>query len=166
MTVPVALRPVLSTDAPFLRDLYIDGHSEDFAALPADVAQTIVDLQLRARSAQYAATWRTATDAVILVDDQRVGRLWTARTQNTVRVLDLAVCTRQRRRGIASGLLRDLQQEARHVVLSVWAGNTAARAFYDELEFAQVGSSNGYLELAWSSRISVGATSARSEEGR
>jgi ribosomal protein S18 acetylase RimI-like enzyme len=165
MTAPVVLRPVVSTDQAFLRDLYIDAHA-DIAALPAEAAQTIVDLQLRAQSAQYAATWPTATDWVILANGQRAGRIWTARTEDTVRVLDLAVCTTHRRRGIASQLLRDLQQEGARVALSVWAGNATARALYDDLGFEEVGSSAGYLELAWSPRVPVGAASARSEEGR
>jgi ribosomal protein S18 acetylase RimI-like enzyme len=166
MTAPVVLRPVVSTDEAFLRDLYIDARAGDIAALPADAAQTIVDLQLRAQSAHYAAIWPTATDSVILANGQRVGRLWTARTEDTVRVLDLAVRTTHRRRGIASQLLRDLQQEGARVALSVWGGNAAARVLYDGLGFEEVGSNAGYLDLAWSPRVPVGAASARSEEAR
>jgi ribosomal protein S18 acetylase RimI-like enzyme len=165
MTAPVVLRPAVSTDEGFLRDLYIDAHA-DIAALPLEAAQTIVDLQLRAQTAQYAATWPAATDSVILADGQRVGRIWTARTEDTVRVLDIAVCATHRRRGIASQLLRNLQQEGARVALSVWAGNAAARALYDHLGFEEVESDAGYLELAWSARVPVGAVSTRSEEGR
>jgi ribosomal protein S18 acetylase RimI-like enzyme len=83
-----------------------------------------------------------------------VGRCWSSRSDDEIRILDIAVLTRFRRRGIASQVLRELGAQAVNVGLrlrlSVWHANDPAIAMYRNLGMNACGEHNGYHELEWS----------------
>ncbi|MCU1589913.1 MAG: hypothetical protein JWP11_1169 [Frankiales bacterium] len=158
MTRSLVLRPV-DGDTGLLRDLYMDAHRDELAGLPADAVPALVDLQLRAQAAQYAASWPDAEDFLVLVDGVPAGRVWLARNDDALRVLDLVVLTAFRRLGIATEILQGLEDEARRAALplrlSVWQDNSAARALYASMGFTSLHVGGGYLELSWLPRAAA-----------
>lgn len=151
------LRPVTSSDLPVLRQVFHEVHGEQFAGsgLPAELLVPLLDLQFRSQQAQYGHEHPEAEDSLIELDGHPVGRCWIDRSSAAFRILDLAVLPSARRRGIASRVLSALAEEAaeagRCLHLSVWRDNVAARSLYEGLGFGlRQESSDGYLELCWS----------------
>lgn len=150
LTGRVGLRCAKPYDEPFLRALYVDAHPE-FARLPPAAASGVVDLQLRAQRAGYLAGFPAATDEIIELACTPVGRCWTHRSDKELRLLDLAVLSSHRRRGIAREVLTGLQTRAATagiaLHLAVWHENLAARGLYDRMGFVVADEANGYVAM-------------------
>ena len=110
----VTLRPVCLEDEPFLRSVYASTREEDLGCTGLDAAQeeAFIDLQFRAQQQDYRGRFPGAEHSVILHGDESVGRLYVARSDDEVRVLDLTVLPEYRNCGIGTGLIRELVQEA------------------------------------------------------
>ena len=82
------------------------------------------------------------------MDDDRRQRRGAA-----LRCVDLAIVSAERRKGVATGTLRALQEEAaatdRPLVLSVLRLNAPALALYDRLGFRCVGGNDSHVLLEW-----------------
>jgi ribosomal protein S18 acetylase RimI-like enzyme len=147
----VTLRCFQPADQAFLRALYIDTHPE-FGQLLPEVAADLIELQLRAQRAGYLASFPAATDQLIEFAQVPVGRCWTDLSDTGLRLLDLAVLSSHRRRGIARSVLTGLQARAAEagvpLRLSVWQDNLAARKLYDQLGFVVQDEVNGYVSMA------------------
>lgn len=148
----VTLRIVEPADAHFLCTLFADSRPE-LRMLPAD----LVDLQLAAQLAQYRATYPKARDEVICSADQPVGRCWTNRSPDQLRLLDIAVLSSHRGQGIGRAVLADLCAQAAAAAvplrLTVWHANTAAHRFYARLGFRETSEASGYLSMEWAAGV-------------
>lgn len=146
--VDVTLRNAESVDGPFLRELFADSRPE-LQTLPAE----LLDMQLNAQSAQYRAAYPGARDQVIWSVGHRVGRCWTNPSLDEVRLLDIAVLSAHRGRGVGGAVLSDLCAQAAAAAvplrLSVWHANTAAHRLYARLGFRDTTEANGYLSMEW-----------------
>jgi ribosomal protein S18 acetylase RimI-like enzyme len=146
----VTLRCAQPTDQPFLRALYLDTHPE-FAQLPPEVADGLVELQLRAQRTGYLASYPAATDQLIELAGVPVGRCWTNLSETELGLLDLAVLSGHRRQGIGQTVLDGLHARAAQaglaLRLSVWQDNFAARRLYDRLGFVVQDEVHGYLSM-------------------
>lgn len=153
MTGRVVLRTAVEEDEPFLRRLFLDCHPE-FSRLPPPVGDSILDLQYQAQRSQYRDGCPDGTDQVIELDDRPVGRCWITESPDGLRVVDIAVLTDFRGRGVARAVLGTLQERAgvrqQPVRLSVWADNQLAMRLYTDLGFVTESEHNGYLGLIWS----------------
>lgn len=166
MTDEVALRPAGPGDEPFLIALYADGHPEFQAlGLPEPALAQLVGLQRRAQLQQYRASYPTAVDQLIAIAGQPVGRCWVWVGSQEHRLLDLAVHSRYRRRGIGravvSRLCRQADAAGLPLRLSVWQDNPAAQQLYLGLGFVPEPDGSepaGYQGLCWT----AGAVSAAS----
>lgn len=146
-------RPAEPHDGEFLRRLFVESRPE-LAALPDPLRSQVVELQVAAQRRQYRTAHPESLEAVVEVDGTPVGRCWVMRAADTYRVLDIAISSAHRRRGLGSLLLRDLHAEAAQagvpLELSVWGANLDAVRLYRRLGFEQVDEANGYLDLRWS----------------
>ena len=151
MTGALSLRPAVHEDEPFLHALYLDAHPE-FTLLPAAAADEVVTLQRRAQRAEYRAAYPTSVDHVVEYDGARVGHCWTSVGDAELRVLDLALLTAHRRRGIGRAILEQLLARAAAsgtaLRLSVWRDNVPARTLYARAGLAVEAEQNGYLLMA------------------
>jgi ribosomal protein S18 acetylase RimI-like enzyme len=155
-TPTIRLRPGTGEDEDVLRAVCGDARGSEFDGLPDQLRDQILDLQFRAQRSDYLARYPDSTDELILIDDEPAGRCWTADRDGTLRILDIAVLRRLRRRGIASSVLRTLQQRAaltgRRLELSVRADNEAALSLYRGLGFAPLHGNTAAadrIELGW-----------------
>ncbi|MEH6438208.1 GNAT family N-acetyltransferase [Massilia sp. DD77] len=146
-------------DAAFLAALYLSARP-DLGALP--VPRSVIEGIARYQQAQqrlaYAHAWPGAEEWILEDGEGPLGRLVLDRGADALRVVDLAVAPRARRRGHARTLLRALQDEAadsgRALTLRVRLDNAPARRLYAGLGFVAL-SSDGtkqepQQELRWS----------------
>jgi ribosomal protein S18 acetylase RimI-like enzyme len=131
----VALRPAEPGDAVFLADLYVDVRGPELTRHGWDAAtvRAFLDGQHDVRERAYRAAHPWADDAIVLVDGQAGGRLLVHRSASVVHVVDLALVTACRGRGVGTQVLRSLLDEAattrRRVRLTVRRENPARRLY-------------------------------------
>lgn len=146
----LAARAPSADDEAFLEALYLDSRP-DLGALPVprSVIEGIARHQRALQREDYAR--RHATLETWLVSDGEVpiARVVLAESDGAVRVVDLSVTLAARRQGIASRVLRALQDECGHITLRVRAVNLAARRLYEVLGFTLVRADDATLELEW-----------------
>jgi ribosomal protein S18 acetylase RimI-like enzyme len=137
----VTLRPVSPDDQVFLFQLYASTRAAELALLDWGETQRAVFLraQFDAQRHDYTARFSTAGHQIILVDEQPAGRIWIARGDEEIRVVDIALLPTARGLGIGTRLIKDLIAEAtaahKPLRLSVPKHREAARRLYERLGF-------------------------------
>ncbi len=152
----IALRPAAENDREFLLGLLADTLRELLETLGLDAEQTrnFIHLQFRGREADWNSQFPGAEDRIILLceNEEPVGRLMLDRTGQEIRLVDIALISRVRGRGIGTRLIRSLQEEAarsaRPLRLSVQRENPALR-LYQKLGFREVGRTEVNVEMEW-----------------
>ena len=100
--------------------------------------QAFLTQQFEAQDAHYRANYTQTTYDVIVVDGRPAGRLYVARWEDEIRIVDIALLPEFRGRGLGTGLLNGLLEEADAAgkPLSIHVEvNNPARALYDRLGF-------------------------------
>lgn len=152
-TPRVGLRAVASEDEEFLLDVYASTRAGEMALVDwsDDIKRAFLRSQLTAQRHDYEARFPTADYRIILVEGERAGRLWVARTAEQIRLLDIALLPGFQNRGVGKLLLRDLIEESererlplRHMVFQFNAGGMR---FYERLGFVPVGTAGAYVEM-------------------
>jgi ribosomal protein S18 acetylase RimI-like enzyme len=149
----VALRPAGPDDEAFLLRVYASGREEELAATGWDEARKLafLEMQYRAQSASYRANLKAWYD-VIVVDGRDAGRLLVDRTASEISISDVGLLPEYRGRGIGTGLMRDVLDEAARarlpVRLYVEQFNPAFR-LYQRLGFLPIGEHGVYVHMEW-----------------
>lgn len=150
----VTLRTATDDDQSFLYEVYASTRLEELAPLQWDEAQVAEFLatQFTAQHRHYHAHYTGAEFQVILVDGQRAGRLYVARWEDEIRVIDLALLPAYRNAGVGTYLLEGLLSEARNegkpVRIHVEMQNPARR-LYERLGFTHVADHGLYMLMEW-----------------
>lgn len=148
----VSLRPAAEADEPFLLQVYGSTRAEELAVTGWDEATkaAFVQHQFRAQQDYYRANYTGASYDVILVDGEPAGRLYVARWDDEIRVMDIALLPEFRGRGAGERLIRELMAEAadagKAVTIHVEAQNRAL-TLYRRLGFELVEERGVYLLL-------------------
>ena len=113
-TPAVRLRPASDEDEPFLQTVYGDSRTEELMRVPwsDEQREAFVAQQFAAQQSHYREYYPNATHEVILVDGRPAGRLYVDRRDGEIRILDMAVLTGFRGRGVGSHLIKALIEEA------------------------------------------------------
>jgi len=144
----LVLRDFAASDADFLFELYCETRKDEMAGWGWSKEQedAFLRMQYNARQYSYAAQFPGASDSVILLDDEMIGRLLVAKLADEFRLVDIAVVQRSQRKGIGTTLLRQLLESARRarkpVRLNVRVLNPA-RELYARLGFDIIGENGG-----------------------
>jgi RimJ/RimL family protein N-acetyltransferase len=114
MSANITLRPVSADDYDFLVALYGSTRAEEMAMVPwtSEQQETFIRLQFAAQQDHYAEKYPTASHDIIVCDDRPVGRLYVARLDQEIRIIDITLLPAERNAGIGSHLLRQLLDEA------------------------------------------------------
>jgi ribosomal protein S18 acetylase RimI-like enzyme len=106
--------------------------------------------QFDAQDAYYRAHYANATFDVIEADGKAAGRLYVARWEDEIRIMDIALLPEYRGNGTGTSLLRRLLAEAdaggKRTTIHVERNNPALR-LYERLGFSVVKESGVYLFL-------------------
>ena len=151
----VSLRSIEPADQPFLRALYESTRVEELAGVGWDEEHkaAFIDQQFFAQTAHYAEHYEGMSSDIVLVDGTRAGRLLVARWNREIRIVDISLLPDFRGRGVGTGLLRELQEEAsgggRPLSIHVEKFNPAMR-LYERLGFKPAEDKGVYLLMEWS----------------
>ena len=149
------LRPLTPEDTSFLARVYASSRAEELAltSWSEEQKEIFCRRQFDAQSAYYAANYPDALFQVIERDGEPIGRLYVARWEKEIRIVDITLLPEFRGSGIGTKLLRDLQDEARgagkSLTIHVERFNRAL-TLYQRLGFRQVEDKGVYLLMRWS----------------
>ena len=150
----ITLRPERPEDEAFLLELYRGTRREEMEATgwPAEMRDTFLQMQFKARQQGYRTTFPNGEFLVILNQGKAIGRLVVSRTREEIRLVDIALLSEQRGRGLGAALLQRLMAEAMAanlpLRLSVIRGERAAR-LYQRMGFARTGGSGCHDQMEW-----------------
>lgn len=146
----LAARAPSAGDEAFLDALYLDTRP-DLGALPVprSVIEGIARHQRAMQVDDYARRFAALETWLVTDGEFPLARLVLAGDAGALRVVDLSVALAARRKGIASSLLRALQDECERIALRVRTGNLAARRLYEGLGFTPVRIDDATMELEW-----------------
>lgn len=142
-TAKLALRPVRAGDDAFLRRVYAGVRETELSVVGWNDEQREAFLrqQFDAQDAYYREHYDPATFDVIELDGEPVGRLYVARWEDEVRIIDISLLPEHRGKGVGTQLLRGLLDEAaetgKRVSIHVEKHNPALR-LYERIGFAPV----------------------------
>ncbi len=150
------LRTVTPEDDSFLAGVYASSRAEELAVTgwSEEQKEIFCRRQFDAQSTYYAATYPEASFQIIERDGVPIGRLYVARWEKEIRIVDITLLPEFRGSGIGTKLLRKLQDEARtaskSLTIHVERFNPALR-LYERLEFQQIEDKGVYLLMSWRS---------------
>jgi ribosomal protein S18 acetylase RimI-like enzyme len=148
-------RAETASDRALLLELFVAARAAQFAPLnlPAPMLDMLMRQQFQAQGAGYAAQYPAARREIIEVDGAPVGRLLSDRTDNHLRLVDIALAPVWRSKGLGSILIGQLMDEARgagaRLDLQVACDNVRAAALYDRLGFEMIADDGVYREMRW-----------------
>ena len=110
----ISLRPVQVEDAPFLLEVYASTRATEMALVPWSDEQrrAFLSSQFAAQQDFYAQKYPRADHSIILTNGRPVGRLYLARLDHHLHIVDLTLLPEERNVGIGNSLLKELQDEA------------------------------------------------------
>lgn len=164
----ISLRPITPEDDSFLAGLYASTRAEELAVTGWSEEDKAVFCrkQFDAQSAHYVENYPGASLQVIERAGDPIGRLYVARWEREIRIMDIALLPEHRGTGIGTQLLRELQDEARSagksLTIHVERFNPALR-LYERLGFQMAEDKGVYLLMGWEGSES-GSQEARKEE--
>ena len=111
----ITLRPVGPDDDDFLLAVYASTRAEEMSLVPwtDEQRELFIRSQLSAQSDHYSKKYPTANHDVILSNGRQVGRLYVARLDHEIRIVDITILPTERNQGIGSYLIKQLLDEAR-----------------------------------------------------
>lgn len=152
---PLALRPVLPEDEQLLYEVYASTRAGELSQIPWNEAQlkAFLKMQLNARDQSYRMYYAGIDDRIILFQNQPIGRLIVVRTDEEIRLADVALLPEYRRSGIGTSLIKDLLAEAdktkRPIRLQVEKPNEQAKGLYERLSFTTTGENSTHFQMEY-----------------
>jgi GNAT superfamily N-acetyltransferase len=150
----ISLRPITPADESFLAHVYASTRWDELAPTGwSDEQKTVFcRRQFDAQSAHYREHYPDASFQIIERNGEPVGRVYVARWEREIRIVDISLLREARGTGIGTKLLRDLQEEARSagksLTIHVERFNRAL-ALYQRLGFKEIEDKGVYLLMEW-----------------
>jgi len=150
----VTLRPVGPDDNDFLLQVYASTRADELALVPwtSEQKQMFLGSQFAAQQDHYAQKYPAARHDIILANDRAVGRLYVARLDQEIRIVDITVLPAERNLGIGGYLITELLDEAQRdgkvTRIYVEEFNPSLRLF-ERLGFAVTEQQGIHLLLQW-----------------
>ena len=150
----VTTRPINPDDEAFLLDVYASTRVEELSVVPWNDAQraAFLRMQLKAQHDFYLMKFPYANLQVVLLDQTPVGRLYLAKGEDEIRILDITLLPAYRNRGIGTPLIKELMAEGeasgRPVRIYVESYSPAFNLF-ERLGFTQIGEYGASFQMEW-----------------
>jgi ribosomal protein S18 acetylase RimI-like enzyme len=150
----ITLRPVSPDDYEFLVEVYGSTRADELALVPwtNEQRQAFVRSQLNSQQDHYLKTYPGASHDIILFANRQVGRLYVARLDREIRIIDITLLPAERNAGIGSYLIKQLLVEAerteRAVRIYVEEFNPSLRLF-QRLGFSPSEQHGIHLLMQW-----------------
>jgi len=139
----ITLRPACADDVGFLRYVYATTREDELkhAGFDEQRRKAFMDMQFAAQSADYRRRFPDGHHDVILLGQERIGRLYVARSEAEIRILDITILPAYRGGGIGAHLIGKLLDESRSSGkrVRIYLDNgTAATRLFVRLGFARI----------------------------
>ena len=110
----ITLRPVGADDYDFLVEVYGSTRADEMALVPwtTEQQQMFVRSQFASQQDFYAQKYPGASHDIIVCDERPVGRLYVARLDQEIRIVDITLLPAERNAGIGTFLIKQLLNEA------------------------------------------------------
>ena len=154
ITTALTFRPVRQEDEKFLFEVYASTRAEEMSSTGWDEAQkrAFLLLQFAAQQQHYHSRFPEGDHRLIVKDGCPIGRIYTARLDQEIRILDIALLPPHRNAGIGTLLLKGILAEAensrRTVRIYVESFNPSLRLF-ERLGFSSVETSGLHQLMEW-----------------
>jgi ribosomal protein S18 acetylase RimI-like enzyme len=151
----ITLRPAGPDDYDFLVAVYGSTRAEELALVPWNNEQrdAFIRSQFNAQQEHYLKTYPGATHDIVMSNGGPVGRLYVARLDQEIRIIDITLLPAERNAGIGSYLIRQLLDEANRsgkvTRIYVEEFNPSLRLF-ERLGFSPSEQHGIHLLLQWS----------------
>ena len=150
----MSLRPSAPDDDDLLRRVYASTRVEELAVTGWDdvTKDAFLAQQFEAQRDYYRANYDGASYDVILVEGQPAGRLYVARWDDEIRLMDIALLPEHRGKGVGTHLLKRLMEEAdrsgKPLTIHVERQNPAL-TLYRRLGFEVAADRGVYVLMRW-----------------
>jgi len=148
------LRPATPDDEQLLFEIYASTRAEEMSLVPWTDEQRLafLKMQFEAQQSHYAEKYPGANHDVILVDDKAVGRIYVARLEDEIRIVDLTLMPLDRGNGVGTYLLTQLIREAttkaRPLRIYVETFNRSLKLF-ERLGFSRIAEHGMHMLMEW-----------------
>jgi ribosomal protein S18 acetylase RimI-like enzyme len=148
----ISLRPTTPEDETFLLTLYASTRESELAVLGWDecLKKAFIDMQFGAQMQQYRMSYPKASNSIVLLNNEAVGRLIVDRDEHELVLVDISLMPEHRGQRIGTHLIKQLLHEAASVAkpvrLHVLQTNPA-KHLYQRLGFAVVNNDQLYCEM-------------------
>lgn len=138
----------------FLFQLYAASRADEMEAWGLDAAtrEMLLHMQWQAQRQSYNMQFPQADHLIVWAGSDKVGKVAIDRADQQIRLVDLIILPAFQRRGIATRLLQELQQEAaqaqKQLCLSVLRTNPA-KQLYERLGFRTTDEDDVYAAMVW-----------------
>ena len=153
----LTVRPVRPDDEAFLLFVYDSSRAQELAQVQWQYGQreAFVKWQFDLQRREYDGRYPDAEYDVILVNDERAGRIWISRDAEEIHLLDIVVLPEFQKRGVGGALLNSLIDEAKQSSKAlrhyVFVMNADALRFYERLGFVVIEEIGAYKHMEWKS---------------
>jgi len=149
----VTMRPERADDEAFRYRLFCDSRQPEFALLPRELYERVMQHQFHAQTVSYRNEFSQARFDIIEHAGRPIGRIVIDRPGDMVHIVDQAIIPELRGRGIGTAVMRSLMDEAAArglpVRLKVASSNDPSMRLYVRLGFVPIQSVPLYIELEW-----------------
>jgi ribosomal protein S18 acetylase RimI-like enzyme len=154
------LRPMTDSDGDFLYRLYASTRADEMAMVNwSDLQkQEFLQMQFRAQTSHYAEHYPLASFDIIELDNNPIGRLYLDKQADELRIIDIALLSEYRSRGIGRYYLESIIEQARDQGRSVSIHvehNNPAMSLYRRLGFVKIEDKGIYWFMRWSPSTAV-----------
>lgn len=151
----INLRPLTDNDLAFLFTLYASTRANEMAVVnwSESEKQSFLKMQFDAQDTYYRQQFKRASFQVIYDDSQPIGRLYVDRREQEIRVIDIALMSDYRNRGIGKNLMQQLiaEADAANQPLTIHVEhNNPAMSLYKRLGFEHIQDEGVYYLMEWS----------------
>ena len=154
MHMNLTLRAVSSEDEAFLLEVYASTRADELARLPwdEDQRQGFVRMQFLAQQQDYQRRFPGGEHRLMLLDGRPAGRVYLARSDEEIRILDVALAPEYRNKGIGTTVIKDLLDEAErmHKPVRVYVERfNPALDLFERLGFSRVEDIGSHILMEW-----------------
>ena len=152
-----SLRRVTDDDWEFLYRVYSDTRQDELSPVPwsAEEKDAFLRFQFDAQRKYYAEVFSAADYYVVETGGEPIGRLYLDRREDEIRLIDIALLSSFRGRGLGSELMADVLHEGQKKGLLVRIHvehNNPAMRLYKRLGFTKIEEQGVYWLMEWTPR--------------
>lgn len=148
------LQKICESDTAFLEQLYASTREEEMRIVPwtDKEKKDFLAFQFNAQHTYYQEQFKGADFNLVFHDNQPIGRLYTEKRADEIRIIDIALLPTHRGNGIGKSLMDSVLHEAKKESLPVRIHveqHNPAMHLYERLGFKKTGDTGVYFLMEW-----------------